>query len=55
MSSPMKTSGNTEFLFSIVQCFDCGRRYKIKKRYCRSTRGTVGVYLDLKAPISLYC
>ena len=41
--------------FSIVQRFDCGRRYKIEKGHCRSTHGTVGVYLDLKAPISLYC
>ena len=41
--------------FSVVRCFDGGRRYKIEKGYCMSTRGTVGVYLDLKAPISLYC
>ena len=40
--------------FSIERCFDCSRRYKIEKGYCRSTRGTVGVYLDLNAPISLY-
>ena len=36
--------------FSVVRCFDCGRRYKIEKGYCRSTRGTVEVYLDVKAP-----
>ena len=40
--------------FSILR-FDCGRRYQIEKGYCRSTRGTMGLYLDLKAPISLYC
>ena len=42
--------------FSIVSWFfDCGRCYKIEKGYRRSTRGTVGVYLDLKASISLHC
>ena len=54
MSGPKKIRGNTEFRF---RCFGCGRRYKIEKGYCccRSTRGTVRVYLDLNAPISLYC
>ena len=40
--------------FSIARCFDCGRRYKIEKGCCRNTHGTVGMYLHLKAPISLY-
>ena len=39
----------------IVRCFDCGRRSKIEKGYCRSTCRTVGVCLDLKPTISLYC
>ena len=42
-------------LFSTIRGFDCSRRYKIEKCYCRSTCGTVGVYLDLNAPTSLYC
>ena len=44
--------------FSIVQCFDCGRQYKIEKAKRgprRNTCRTTGVYLDLKAPISFYC
>ena len=42
-------------LFSIARCFDCDRPSKTEKGYFRSTRGTVGVCLDLKPSIPLYC
>ena len=35
---------NTKYriAFPVVRCFDCARRYKIEKGYCRSTHVTVG-------------
>ena len=55
MSGPMKIRGNTEFRFLLYDVLNVAGDMKIKKGYCRSTCRPVGVYLDLKARISLYC
>ena len=50
-----ENKGKYRIQFFIVRCFYCGRQYKIEKGYCMSTCGTLGVYLDLKAPTFLEC
>ena len=39
---------NAEFTFTILRCFDCDRQNKIEKVYFKRSRGTVGVWLNLK-------
>ena len=55
MSGPMKIRGNAEFRFGLYYVWIVADGIKWKKTTVGSTLGTVGMYLDLTAPISLYC